>query len=922
MARISFEEFSAGLPVQRQGESGQATQSTEQVVTESQEAGESGQGFVSRNLNPFGQKNKDRLSDIPSDIGESFDGMVDSVSQGRKNAKEARQRNERGETGRLEAAGEIIGGGLRAGAGVVGQGLIGFGKLFTTPDEEAKVKELVTSATEAAAGTRPVQEIKEQYDALPPQTQRNIQSVIGTGEGVGTMFGLKPVFDVLRRTFAGAEDVANTARLSLTKTPLLEGDIPVQGLDDAAQTIAIRNGVDANESVLSEFGENPSAIQPDTPTPAAPQSTIGATVSGVGSQIKEFAGRTAREAQDAAARETRLKALPAPEASVRRAVSDERVIDLVNKLTPEELAVTRRLVEQAKLKEGDITTNTAHPKSLAGAELLKPVDYIIKTRKAVGAKLGNLRTQLSGKKDINTNSAFRSFHTYLKNDFQVQFDKQGQIIPGTGKLARGDVGEIQNLYDELRSKTFASQRDIDEFLQRSFKDYDLKQAREKTFSDDVSRIAGRARQDMRRLMPEQYNVLSTEYAKLSTPLTDIIKLLGYKGDLDALTAKDLKAGEVGLRVLGNASDRPQSIIDKIVRVASDNGYKSDVNLNNIIALTDQLEGLYDITMPRSFSGQVTSGMDNSNALGAMGDAATMNIGGLYNRAAQSRASQVEIQEAFDSFLQSKKNNSTGAVTKPGTVTDFFEPEVKASLGSRIKKTLTDQTGSVKNPLGGKETDLQRLGRLRESSANLNRMTPKALDRIEEYIDHVEGISVKTGDEAINLKADAQLIAETIGAKATGGDKSLANELRDVFDRKLADRKKAKSATTQTTLLETPKYKGKELNFVFNQTKADLPGDFAQDLEPAGRYMQVSKDTFPGGEGMTTGKVTFKNPLVVEFKSTGRDGWKSDLSKQYDGKTGRKLSQAIIKDGYDGIITLRDYGKGLEPVEAVNLQTFR
>jgi len=133
----------------------------------------------------------------------------------------------------------------------------------------------------------------------------------------------------------------------------------------------------------------------------------------------------------------------------------------------------------------------------------------------------------------------------------------------------------------------------------------------------------------------------------------------------------------------------------------------------------------------------------------------------------------------------------------------------------------------------------------------------------------------------------------------------------------------KSATTQTTLLEGAKeYTGTELNFVFNKTKADLPGDFAQDLEPAGRYMQVSKDTFPGGEGMTTGKVTFKNPLVVEFKSTGRDGWKADLSNQYDGKTGRKLSQAIIKDGYDGIITLRDYGKGLEPVEAVNLQTFR
>jgi len=642
MARISFEEFSAGLPVQRQGESGQATRSTEQVVTESQEAGESGQGFVSRNLNPFGQKNKDRLSDIPSDIGESFDGMVDSVSQGRKNAKEARQRNERGETGRLEAAGEIVGGALKAGAGVVGNAIIGTGKLFTTQEEEAKVKELVNTATEAAAGTRPVQEIKAQYDALDPQAQRNIQSVLGAGEGFGTMFGLKPVFDVLRRALTGSvEKGIGAVDEVINPTPPNSGSIAVQGLDEGVQPVQITNGLEANEAILSQFG--------DTPT----VSPIMATLSGVGSQIKDFAGRTAKEAQDVAARETRLQSLPVPEASVRRAVSDERVIDLVNKLTPEELAITRRLVDQAKLKEGDITTNTAHPKSIAGAELLKPVDHIIQTRKAVGEKLGNIRTQLDSTKDINTNSAFRSFHTYLKEDFQVQFDKQGQIIPGTGRLARGDVGEIQNLYNELRSKTFASQRDIDEFLQRSFKDYDLKQAREQTFSDDVSRIAGRARQDMRQLMPEQYNVLSTEYAKLSTPLTDIIKLLGYKGDLDALTAKDLKAGEVGLRVLGNASDRPQSIIDEIVRVASDNGYKSDVNLNNIIALTDQLEGLYDITMPRSFSGQVTSGMDNSNALGAMGDAATMNIGGLYNRAAQSRASQVEIQEAFDAFLSSK-----------------------------------------------------------------------------------------------------------------------------------------------------------------------------------------------------------------------------------------------------------------------------
>lgn len=635
MARISFEEFSAGLPVSRESQSSAADPVVQDEPKESL-----GVDF-----------NRDRL-----EMGRNVDSTLGKFKEERQ---AARSRVESGEITPGAGARQTIGTGLLRGGEVLGQAALGFTKMLLPQSVETRINETLGRDIREATkdGPQPLagpdskggllvsketnQKLADEVSEVMGlyKTDENFKADVDSSIGFANM--ITSLMQAPAKLAANAPDIPTS------------GSIPVQGLDDAAQTIAIRNGVDSNESVLSEFGENPSVIQPDTSTPAAPQSTIGATVSGVGSQIKEFAGRTAREAQDAAARETRLKALPAPEASVRRAVSDERVIDLVNKLTPEELAVTRRLVEQAKLKEGDITTNTAHPKSLAGAELLKPVDYIIKTRKAVGAKLGNLRTQLRGKKDINTNSAFRSFHTYLKNDFQVQFDKQGQIIPGTGRLARGDVGEIQNLYNELRSKTFASQREIDEFLQRSFKDYDLKQAREKTFSDDVTRIAGRARQDMRQLMPEQYNVLSTEYAKLSTPLTDIIKLLGYKGDLDALTAKDLKAGEIGLRVLGNAADRPQSIIDEIVRVANDNGYKSGVNLNNIIALTDQLEGLYDITMPRSFSGQVTSGMDNSNALGAMGDAATMNIGGLYNRAAQSRASQVEIQEAFDTFLKSK-----------------------------------------------------------------------------------------------------------------------------------------------------------------------------------------------------------------------------------------------------------------------------
>jgi hypothetical protein len=146
------------------------------------------------------------------------------------------------------------------------------------------------------------------------------------------------------------------------------------------------------------------------------------------------------------------------------------------------------------------------------------------------------------------------------------------------------------------------------------------------------------------------------------------------------------------------------------------------------------------------------------------------------------------------------------------------------------------------------------------------------------------------------------------------------ELSDVFEDVLSESGKAKGATPPTTLLEeAKKYKSAELNYVYNTKKAYLGDqDFAQDVEPAGRYMNVGFDEFPGGEGMKTGKVTFKNPLVLEWKTSRTGGWKTDLSERYGGKKGKELSQAIIDDGYDGVIAVT----GENPREAVNLQEFR
>lgn len=83
-------------------------------------------------------------------------------------------------------------------------------------------------------------------------------------------------------------------------------------------------------------------------------------------------------------------------------------------------------------------------------------------------------------------------------------------------------------------------------------------------------------------------------------------------------------------------------------------------------------------------------------------------------------------------------------------------------------------------------------------------------------------------------------------------------------------------------------------------------DFGQKIEPAGYYANVSaksdymvKNRLPGWE---VGYVKVENALVLEHKSTTSNGWKKDLSEMFGGKTGKRLSEAVKKAGYDAIVT--------------------
>lgn len=101
----------------------------------------------------------------------------------------------------------------------------------------------------------------------------------------------------------------------------------------------------------------------------------------------------------------------------------------------------------------------------------------------------------------------------------------------------------------------------------------------------------------------------------------------------------------------------------------------------------------------------------------------------------------------------------------------------------------------------------------------------------------------------------------------------------------------------------------------NQNTQYYGSKYGQNIEPAGEYM--SMDTMQGKnkiDGYEYGTIQFKKPLVLEHINTGDTGWKKTVSDMYNGLTGKKLTEALIKDGYDAIVTYDEYGYS----EIVNL----
>lgn len=136
-----------------------------------------------------------------------------------------------------------------------------------------------------------------------------------------------------------------------------------------------------------------------------------------------------------------------------------------------------------------------------------------------------------------------------------------------------------------------------------------------------------------------------------------------------------------------------------------------------------------------------------------------------------------------------------------------------------------------------------------------------------------------------------------------------------------------SVSSNETIPET----GKPWSFYHvrnTQKSPKLGARFGQDIEPHGRYMTQSTEASARNldERFTKGVVTFNAPLVIEFGGGYGDAtnWKNVISQRFNGKSGKKLSQAIRDAGYDAIVTVEPSSGPKRPAhtsEIVDLSSF-
>jgi DNA-binding transcriptional MerR regulator len=279
-------------------------------------------------------------------------------------------------------------------------------------------------------------------------------------------------------------------------------------------------------------------------------------------------------------------------------------------------------------------TYSRQPIEQAGKVLIEQADTVEGARQKVGHELGTLRAKL-GDTPVAVTDTADIFYKDL-DDAGITITKEGLDF---SKSKYANVPKIQKILESVHQRIGglgeqSNVKTVDMIRQQLGTEVDLG-----TLEGNLDKSAKRILQkvyaglgDNIAYIDTDYAELSNEYSKLTSAMDYFQRVLGKDFEATNINSS-LRAGEVGRRILGNASSRPLAIVENIQDLARAYGYNKNVDARSQFLFASFLEDLFGTTQTQSLQHQITKGVNNAEeAVGAVTDVATGNASGLLSKA--------------------------------------------------------------------------------------------------------------------------------------------------------------------------------------------------------------------------------------------------------------------------------------------------
>lgn len=295
---------------------------------------------------------------------------------------------------------------------------------------------------------------------------------------------------------------------------------------------------------------------------------------------------------------------------------EEPLIDFLRTGTRAEKKLREEMLDIAKKASEDLSFMQS-VKEVPGRVISEgPAKFLIRT-----AKEGTTKTnQVLDSLPKTSQDAIGLYNQFTQDMRRIGFEiKNGVMIRARGsRVPEQDERFYQEIFRELKpdaeGRVPLTFQQMDGLRDRWFKSVRADElltdgVRNKT-SGYIARVRAMLTQEIDKVAGGKYREAQQQTAEALTSLSEYARLLGYKGPIENIATKDLKAGETFMRVFGNASDRPLGVLNTLYETARKHGYKGKENIMNQLKYADILESVYG-QPSRSIGAQVARAVSPS-----------------------------------------------------------------------------------------------------------------------------------------------------------------------------------------------------------------------------------------------------------------------------------------------------------------------